>query len=65
VSCLPCWRRRAAWFVEGCHELVVGEVESIQQVELHESTMCIRNLCALLQPCRPASVGYKVLGVRL
>jgi hypothetical protein len=51
--------------VEGCHEHVVGEAESIQQVELHESTMCRRNLCALLQPCRPASIGYKVLGVRL
>jgi hypothetical protein len=30
---LPCWRRCV---VEGCHELVVGGVESVQPVGLHE-----------------------------
>jgi hypothetical protein len=24
--------------------------------------MCRRNICTLFQPCRPASVAYKVLG---
>jgi hypothetical protein len=34
VSGLSCSRRRAAWFVEACHEPV--EVEAVQQVEIHE-----------------------------
>jgi hypothetical protein len=38
-----------------CHEPV--EAEAVQQVELHERMVCRRNLCSLLQPCRPASVG--------
>jgi hypothetical protein len=50
VSRLYCWRRRAAWFVEVCHEPV--EVEVVQQVELHERKVCRRNFFALLQPCR-------------
>jgi hypothetical protein len=33
---LPCWRHRAAQFVEVCHEPVEAEV--VQQVELHERT---------------------------
>jgi hypothetical protein len=33
-ECLPCWRRRAAQFVEVCHEPVEAEV--VQQVEIHE-----------------------------
>jgi hypothetical protein len=45
----------AAQFVEICHEPV--EVEVVQQVEIHERMVCRRNICALLQPCRPASVG--------
>jgi hypothetical protein len=49
--------------VEVYHELV--EAEAIQQVELYERTVCGMNLFTFLQPCRPASVGYKVLGSRL
>jgi hypothetical protein len=42
---LSCWRRRAAQFVEICHEPV--EVEVVQQVKIHERMVCIRNLCGL------------------
>jgi hypothetical protein len=51
--------------VEGCHESIVGGVESVQPVGLHEKCGCRRNLCALLHSCRSAYVGYKVLGPRL
>jgi hypothetical protein len=55
VSCLYYWRRRIAWFAEVGHESIEAEV--IQQVELHEGKVCGMNLCALLQPFRPTSVG--------
>jgi hypothetical protein len=55
VNRLYCWRHRAAWVVEVCHEPV--EVEVVQQVQLHERKVCRRNFFALLQPCRHASVG--------
>jgi hypothetical protein len=49
--------------VEVCHEPV--EAEAVQQVELHEKKVCRRDPYYLLQPCRPASIGWKVQGVRL
>jgi hypothetical protein len=55
VSCLYCLRHRAAQFVEVCQEPVEAEV--VQQVKIHERMMCKRNICALLQPCQPYSVG--------
>jgi hypothetical protein len=51
--------------VEGYREPVVGGVESVQPVRILEMTVCRRNLCVLLQSCRLASVGQKVLGPRL
>jgi hypothetical protein len=48
VSCLYCWRHRAAQFVEVCQELVEDEV--IQQVEIHERMVVegIFSLCCSL-----------------
>jgi hypothetical protein len=46
--------------VEVCHEPVEAEV--VQQVELHEGTVCRRNLCALLQPCRPCFCWIEGVG---
>jgi hypothetical protein len=39
--------------VEGCHEPVVGGVESVQPVGLHEMTVCRRNFffAAILSTC--------------
>ena len=53
VHCLPCWRR---CIVEGCHELVVGRVESVQPVGLHEMSGCRRNIFNLLYSYKPASI---------
>jgi hypothetical protein len=49
--------------VEVSHESL--EVEAVQKVRLHESMVCRSNLCTFMQPCQLASVGQKVLGVRL
>jgi hypothetical protein len=43
--------------VEGCHERIVGRVESIQPVEIHDIYGCRRNLCTLLHSFGPASIG--------
>jgi hypothetical protein len=49
--------------VDVYHEPV--EVEVVQKVMIHERKVCKRNIFTLPQPCRPSSVGYKVLGERL
>jgi hypothetical protein len=40
-------------------------LDLFNQFWLHEMTVCRRNPCTFLQSCRPASVGQKVLGLRL
>jgi hypothetical protein len=56
MSCLACWKRCVAWFMEGCHKPVASRVESIQPFKLHEMNLCRRNLFALLQSYRLASI---------